>query len=118
MPWPFPSTLDNVAPDTCATRFGRTQSCLVDWRASEQRIAGLLIVIDVLSIAYLWLVGIERWPQGGWMNWARRNTSQRQQRAFDYQNETGEHYSDGPASGDRAVADRAPVSLIDENEEA
>jgi hypothetical protein len=116
MPWPFPSAHDKT--NTCATRFERTQGCLTDWRASEQQIAGLLIVIDVLSIAYLWLVGIERWPQGGWMNWAQGNTNQRQQRAIDYQNETGERYSDEPTSNDRSVANRAPVTLIDEHEEA
>jgi hypothetical protein len=115
MPWPFPSAVDDVK--TCSKRFARTQGCLVDWRSSEQRIAGLLVAVDVLALVYLWLVGIERWPQGGWNNWVSGSIPRHpEQRAI----EGNENYHDEPVvrEGEESTVnqEQPTISLIDNEE--
>jgi hypothetical protein len=54
--WPFPGQ-DNTV-DSCWQRFQRDRSCLTSWRSEEQRIAGLLVLVTVLT--FVWKVSGNR----------------------------------------------------------
>lgn len=50
MAWPFPDKTHNA--DACETAFGRSNGCLVAWKAEEQQVAGVLIV--VVAMVFIW----------------------------------------------------------------
>ena len=48
--WPFPSR--GVSNDACANSFNRSKSCFGDWRAEEQKSAGLALLVVILTVAW------------------------------------------------------------------
>lgn len=52
MAYPFPSR--GVGADACGRTYGRTRSCFSDWRAEEQLVAGLMLL--VVFLVFVWKV--------------------------------------------------------------
>lgn len=52
MAWPFPDKTHT--PRSCEETFGRTNGCLGQWKAEEQRVAG--IQMAVVALVFLWQV--------------------------------------------------------------
>ncbi|KAF2256761.1 hypothetical protein BU26DRAFT_513534 [Trematosphaeria pertusa] len=54
MAWPFPDKTHT--PRSCEETFGRTNGCLGQWKAEEQRVAG--IQMAVVALVFLWQFAI------------------------------------------------------------
>lgn len=52
MAWPFPDKTHKAT--ACEETYGRTNGCLVPWKAEEQRLAGVLMA--VVGLVFLWQV--------------------------------------------------------------
>ncbi|OTA36534.1 hypothetical protein BTJ68_03704 [Hortaea werneckii EXF-2000] len=51
MAWPFPEKAHPEA-DRCVVRFDRSQACIEPWRAEEQRVAVMLMIVPIA--VFLW----------------------------------------------------------------
>jgi hypothetical protein len=50
----FPFPAKNTPPTTCMTRYDRNKSCFHGWRAEEEKVAGLMLMVVLLTA--LWKV--------------------------------------------------------------
>ncbi|KAI7084272.1 hypothetical protein KC356_g6905 [Hortaea werneckii] len=69
MAWPFPEKAHPEA-DRCLVRFDRSQACIGPWRAEEQRVAVMLMIVPIAILVILapsststWLPSAIRLPQ-------------------------------------------------------
>lgn len=58
MAWPFPDKTHSS--DACMVRYDRTKGCMEPWRAEEQKVAIMLLVVPVA--VFLWKVRMLRGP--------------------------------------------------------
>jgi hypothetical protein len=109
MAFPFPAS--GKDPEMCRLTYGRSQNCMGRWRAEEQKIAAILLVVDVLIV--LWQVAILFGRAPKIPTWLVRllRTRRREgdpehqsQRVIDYQRVNG-RYSDEPEAEDEGIVE-------------
>lgn len=66
MAWPFPDRSHKA--DACKESFGRTRSCLESWKAEEQYVAGLMMVVVALVVVWAFaIIAIPTQPES-WLH--------------------------------------------------
>ncbi|EON67738.1 hypothetical protein W97_06992 [Coniosporium apollinis CBS 100218] len=99
MAWPFQDKTHVKSP--CAESFDRQQSCFPAWRAEEQKVAGLLLLVSILVFLWQTAVVASPLPEPSWLDRILRSGRSRQdaesgqgpRRALEYQSNP-ERYSD------------------------
>jgi hypothetical protein len=115
MVWPFPTK--DVSAQLCSERYGRTRSCLADWRAAEQSLAGMILAVNILVMLWQGLVVYRFRPDVNWLkSWVdgRRAEQRGQRRAI----EDAVSYMDEPTDGQREDADGRSDGRVNQDEES
>jgi hypothetical protein len=104
MAFPFPAAgLEN---NVCEKTYRRSQSCFEPWRAEEQKIAAILLVVDILVVLWQVVVLFGRSPETpSWLarafrgRWMGDDPERQTRRAIDYRRVEG-RYLDNPEEHD------------------
>ncbi|KAH8590259.1 tetraspanin Tsp3 [Bisporella sp. PMI_857] len=122
--WPF----IQGQPSPCALTFGRTNSCLGEWRKAEQTTAGLFVLVAVVvfvikALSIISLLTSSSWTHSRWPGWPRRHESEDNRatiRRLIEEGDSEEPYHDNPRTLEGANrADQGPrvepSSLLENN---
>jgi hypothetical protein len=96
-PWPFPAK--GITEHLCGEKFKRTKRCLEDWRAKEQTLGGMMLVVNILLMLWQLLLMfkilrnvnlLKSWIGGNFTEYR----SQSQEVEFD--DDDADRYTDAP----------------------